>query len=108
MTPTPNRKGRLLLCGLLLAAVVTACGVIVYFAQFRGAPPIPPDVEPDESEPAVAAPVRVARRRVLNDPRSAQAEGDLAEGGNGPGPHEGSADVLPGDYDDLDEVRPLF
>jgi tetratricopeptide (TPR) repeat protein len=79
MTPTPGRNRRLLLSGLLLTAVVTACGAIVYFARSRDAPPVPPDVEADESEPAVAAAIRVARRRVLDDPRSAQAWGDLGE-----------------------------
>jgi hypothetical protein len=74
----------------------------------RPAPPGPWKAITHSPLIAPAAAARVALRRVLNDPRSAQADGDLAERGNGPGPHEESADVPPGDYDDLDEVRRLF
>jgi tetratricopeptide (TPR) repeat protein len=77
-SPRFRRRRSLLLAAILFGTV--AAGAALYFGHFRPAPPpTPPDAEPDENDPAVATAVRIARDRVLKQPTSAQAWGDLGE-----------------------------
>ena len=61
---------------VLLVGVV---GFLGYRFYYRSPPPIPPDPKADTLEPAVVASIRRARERVLNEPTSAKAWGDLGE-----------------------------
>lgn len=63
---------------VLLVAAVGAAGVLAYRLS-RPAPPAPPDPGADTLEPAVVAAVRAARERVLKEPTSATAWGELGE-----------------------------
>jgi tetratricopeptide (TPR) repeat protein len=75
----PASRRRRVLGGLLLLAALAAAGLAVYHAHFRHTPPTPPDVDADDNDPAVAGAVRVVRERIMKEPRSAQAWGDLGE-----------------------------
>jgi tetratricopeptide (TPR) repeat protein len=75
----PRRKRRVLLVAFALAAILAGLGAAVSFVRFRDPPPVPPDAPGDESEPAVAVAVRLARERVLKEPRSGAAWGELGE-----------------------------
>jgi tetratricopeptide (TPR) repeat protein len=66
-----------LLAAALLAAV--AAGGVAYLTLFREKAPSPPEVPDDGNEPAVAAAVRLVRERVLKEPRSSDAWGDLGK-----------------------------
>jgi len=50
-----------------------------WFVHRSSAPPIPPLVPPDQSEPDVSAFIEKSRERVLKEPRSAQAWGALGQ-----------------------------
>ena len=62
-------------------SVVLLVGVVGFLGYrfYRSTPPIPPDPKPETLEPAVAASVRTARDRVLKEPTSVRAWGDLGE-----------------------------
>jgi tetratricopeptide (TPR) repeat protein len=74
-----RRKRRGLFLALLLGAVVAGAGAVVTFVHFRDTPPEPPDVPADDNNPQVAVAVRLARERVLKEPRSGAAWGELGE-----------------------------
>jgi tetratricopeptide (TPR) repeat protein len=66
---------------VLLAGVVVAlvgAGVAVYAFRYRPVP-LPPEVHYEGAEPAVTATLQAARDKVLKDPRSVQAWGELGE-----------------------------
>jgi tetratricopeptide (TPR) repeat protein len=72
------RGWKLLLGGFLVAALLSS-GVAFYVIRVRHVPPAPPEVKSDGIEPAVAALVQKKRDRVLKEPRSATAWGELGE-----------------------------
>jgi tetratricopeptide (TPR) repeat protein len=61
--------------GILLASV--AAGIAVYLWRSRETPPLPPDVPGEGTEPAVVSVIEILRKRVLEQPRSAEAWGNL-------------------------------
>jgi tetratricopeptide (TPR) repeat protein len=75
----PRRRRRVLLSALLLGAILAGVGAAVYFVRFHNPPPEPPDAPNNENDPAVAVAVRLARERVLKEPRSGAAWGELGE-----------------------------
>src|SRR6266487_4564982 len=62
-----------------LLAVLLAAGLAWYLVFLSTAPPPPPNPEVSASEPAVAEVVQAARARVLKEPRSAEAWGELGK-----------------------------
>ncbi len=75
----PRSRGWLwLLVGALAAVGLGAAGVW-WFLGRSPAPPAPPEAKGDHLDPGVVSAVQVVRQRVLKDPRSAQAWGDLGE-----------------------------
>jgi tetratricopeptide (TPR) repeat protein len=74
-----GRKRRAWLVLVLLGVVVI--GGVVAFSFIRSGPalPPPPDVQPGDLEQGVVDLVRVARQRVLEEPRSAAAWGTLGQ-----------------------------
>jgi tetratricopeptide (TPR) repeat protein len=70
-----RRRGRALLAVVLVASV--AAGIAVYLRRSRETPPLPPDVSAEGMEPAVVSAIEVLRKRVLEQPRSAEAWGNL-------------------------------
>ena len=75
----PRSRGWLwLLVGVLAAVGLGAAGVW-WFLGRSPAPPAPPEAKGDRLDPGVVSAVQVVRQRVLKDPRSAQAWGDLGE-----------------------------
>jgi tetratricopeptide (TPR) repeat protein len=75
----PGRRRRGLVLALLLGAVVVGAAAAAFFVLFREKPPEPPDAPTDDSNPQVAVAVRLARERVLKEPRSGAAWGELGE-----------------------------
>jgi tetratricopeptide (TPR) repeat protein len=63
-----------LLAGILLVAVV---GGAVYWRSSKETTPLPPDVPGEGTEPALVSEVAVLRKRILEQPRSAEGWGDL-------------------------------
>jgi tetratricopeptide (TPR) repeat protein len=85
MTPPPAqsppaRRRRLWVVAGLLAAVALAAAVGTWAVLTRGATPPPPEVRADAADPAVTALLQKLRARVVNEPRSAAAWGELGEG----------------------------
>jgi tetratricopeptide (TPR) repeat protein len=74
----PRRRRRVLLLALL-GAVLVGAGAAVYFVRFHNPPPEPPDAPSNENDPALAVAVRLAREKVLKEPRSGAAWGELGE-----------------------------
>ena len=74
-----GRARRVLLVGIFVVVVGLAAGIGLHFFRARPVPPTPPDAPVDETDPAVASAVRIARQRVLKAPRSAEAWGDLGK-----------------------------
>jgi tetratricopeptide (TPR) repeat protein len=87
MTAVPNPQPqrpfglgrRLLLAALLLIVAVAAVGIILRFVGPSHVPPTPPEAKGDNLEPAVVTAIQAVRERVLQEPRSAKAWGDLGE-----------------------------
>jgi tetratricopeptide (TPR) repeat protein len=81
--PLPRRPfgfgRRILLASPLLIVLGAAAVVILRFAVPAHVLPTPPEVKGDNLEPAVVAAVQVARDRVLHEPSSAHAWGNLGE-----------------------------
>src|SRR5947209_1891319 len=76
----PRGRGRFwLVTGLSLAAVLLAGGAVAWFAYPRPAPPAPPEAKGEHLDPEVASAVQLVRARVLKEPRSAKAWGELGE-----------------------------
>jgi tetratricopeptide (TPR) repeat protein len=68
-----------LLGAAVLAGAALATGAWLRWARPRPAPPVPPEVKADALEPAVLTAIGVARERVLKEPASAEAWGDLGK-----------------------------
>jgi tetratricopeptide (TPR) repeat protein len=68
---------------MLLAGIVvvlaTGAGIAVYTFRSRPPLPLPPEIHYEGPEPAVRTLLQAARERVLKDPRSAKAWGELGE-----------------------------
>src|SRR5437762_8005509 len=62
-----------------LVAALLAAGLAWYLVRRSTAPPPPPNPELNASEPAVAKAVQAARARVLKEPRSGEAWGELGK-----------------------------
>ncbi len=76
----PLRRGRFWVgVGLLLFAGAATAVAGWWFLGRPPAPPTPPEAKGGQLDPAIAEAVRAARERVLKEPRSAQAWGDLGE-----------------------------
>ena len=63
----------------IVLAVAAALGIGLFAYWKREAPPVPPSPALESLEPAVAKAVYSARERVLSEPRSAAAWGELGE-----------------------------
>jgi tetratricopeptide (TPR) repeat protein len=79
VVPFIRPRRRVLRMGLLLVVVVAATGVTLRLVRSRPVPPVPPEAKSAKLEPAVVTAVQVVRERVLKEPRSAQAWGDLGK-----------------------------
>ena len=77
--PASNRRSRRLWRVTLALAVAATLGIGVLAYWKRVAPPVPPFPVPESLEPAVAKAVYAGRERVLSEPRSAAAWGELGE-----------------------------
>src|SRR5438128_5493330 len=67
---------------LVAAFLVLACGagVVWYYIRPKPAPTAtPPEVKAEGIDPSVAAAISAARQKVLDDPRSAAAWGELGK-----------------------------
>ena len=79
--PRPASRRRLwLAAGVVLVAA--AGGAVWYFTRPGPGPAVaPPEVKADGVDPEVVKVIHEARQKVLDDPRSAEAWGDLVAGG---------------------------
>jgi Flp pilus assembly protein TadD len=74
-----SRTRRLLLAVMFLVVALAATGITLRFLRPSPVPPTPPEAKGEFLEPAVVRAVEVIRERVLEEPYSAQAWGDLGE-----------------------------
>ncbi len=77
--PRHSVRSRVLLASLLVMLFGAAAIVILRFAALFSIPRTPPEAKGDNLEPAVLAAVQAARDRVLREPRSVHAWGELGE-----------------------------
>jgi tetratricopeptide (TPR) repeat protein len=76
----PQPSGRSLLLVVTMLLTIALAGYLIYIPlRARYGPPVPPEVNLADMEPAVAQAVRTAREQVLRHPRSADRWGVLGE-----------------------------